>query len=81
MQLRSPSTRSGVPVPFECFYACEVTDAVTVERALHDAFGDHRVNPKREFFRFNPDRAVVMCREALNYEAWAVAIGERNQRP
>lgn len=60
MRLRSLSTHSGVPVPFECFYACEVTDAVKVERALHDAFGDHRINPKREFFRFNPDRAVAI---------------------
>ena len=49
-RLRSLSTHSGVPVPFECFYACEVRDSVEVERALHEAFGDHRINPKREFF-------------------------------
>ena len=59
-RLRSLSTHSGVPVPFECFYACEVADSVKVERALHDAFGDHRINPKREFFRLNPDRAVAI---------------------
>lgn len=47
-------------MPFECFYACEVADSVKVERALHDAFGDHRINPKREFFRLNPDRAVAI---------------------
>jgi hypothetical protein len=59
-RLRSLSTHTGVPVPFECFYACEVADSVKVERALHDAFGDHRINPKREFFRLNPDRAVAI---------------------
>lgn len=59
-RLRQLSTHSGVPVPFECFFACEVQDSVKVERALHDAFGDHRINPKREFFRLNPDRAVAI---------------------
>lgn len=59
-RLRSLSTHSGVPVPFECYYACEVVDSVKVERALHEAFGDHRINPKREFFRLNPERAVAI---------------------
>jgi hypothetical protein len=59
-RLRSLSTHSGVPVPFECYYACEVGDSCKVERALHDAFGDHRINPKREFFRLNPERAVAI---------------------
>ncbi len=59
-RLRQLSTHSGVPVPFECFFACEVADSAKVERALHDAFGDHRINSKREFFRFNPDRAVAI---------------------
>lgn len=59
-RLRSLSTHSGVPVPFECYYACEVGNSVKVEKALHDAFGDHRVNPKREFFRLNPERAVAI---------------------
>lgn len=59
-RLRQLSTHSGVPVPFECFYACEVADSARVERALHDAFGDHRINPRREFFRLNPDRAIAI---------------------
>lgn len=59
-RLRSLSTHSGVPVPFECYYACEVADSGKVERALHDAFGDHRINPRREFFRLNPERAVAI---------------------
>ena len=59
-RLRQLSTHSGVPVPFECFYACEVANSVKVEKALHDAFGDHRINSRREFFRLNPDRAVAI---------------------
>lgn len=59
-RLRSLSTHSGVPVPFECYFACEVVNSVKVEKALHDAFGDHRINPKREFFRLNPERAVAI---------------------
>ena len=61
-RLRSLSTHSGVPVPFECFYACEVKDSAEVERALHEAFGDHRINPKREFFRLNPQRVQAILK-------------------
>ena len=32
---------TGVPLPFELFYACEVSNCVSVESKLHDAFGDH----------------------------------------
>jgi hypothetical protein len=47
---------SGVPLPFELFYACEVKDACFVEAQLQDAFGDHRVSRRREFFRIAPER-------------------------
>ena len=64
-------------MPFECFYACEVSDSVKVERALHDAFGDHRINPKREFFRLNPDRAVAILElVALRDAAPKIEIAE-----
>jgi hypothetical protein len=48
--------QTGVPLPFELFYACEVKDARLVEGRLHDAFGDHRVSKSREFFRIAPER-------------------------
>jgi len=48
---------TGVPLPFELFYACEVTDCGSVEGKLHDAFGDHRISKGREFFRLAPERA------------------------
>jgi hypothetical protein len=49
--------QSGVPLPFELFYACQVQDSVFVERQLHEAFGDHRISKNREFFRLAPERA------------------------
>jgi len=36
---------SSTPVPFECFYACEVDDPKEIEKRLHNAFGDN--NPKK----------------------------------
>jgi len=47
---------TSVPVQFECFYAAEVVDAAKVERAIHEAFDDHRVRKSREFFRLSPDK-------------------------
>lgn len=48
---------TGVPLPFELFYACEVTNGTFVEGNMHDAFGDHRLSKGREFFRLAPERA------------------------
>jgi hypothetical protein len=49
---------TGVPLPFDVEYAARVSLPREVERALHNAFRDRRVNPKREFFRIEPDQAV-----------------------
>ena len=48
--------QTGVPLPFELFYACEVTNSQQAETLLHDAFGDHRISKGREFFRIAPER-------------------------
>ena len=61
-RVRSLSSHSGVPIPFEVYYSCEVSDPDKVEKHLHDGFGDHRVNPKREFFRINPERVVSILK-------------------
>ena len=47
---------TGLPLPFECFYAARVADCDTAERLLHDAFDDTRVRARREFFRISPER-------------------------
>jgi len=56
------SRSSTVPLPFECYYAAKVKDANKVELAFHDAFGDHRVNPRREFFNIAPERVVAILK-------------------
>lgn len=53
---------TGVPVPFDCAFACKVKDALEVERALHYAFGKDRINPNREFFRIEADRVIAVLR-------------------
>jgi hypothetical protein len=61
-RIRSLSSHSGVAVPFECFHASEVADANEVEQRLHDAFADHRINNKREFFRIHPERILSILK-------------------
>ena len=65
-RLRNLSGHSGVPVPFEVYFACEVEDATAVEKRLHFGFGDHRINPKREFFSINPERVKAIL------EGWSL---------
>lgn len=47
---------TGVPLPFEVFYAARVRDSAFVERQLHAAFGDRRVRANREFFTVEQSR-------------------------
>jgi len=53
---------TGVPVPFECVFACQVANSDKVESALRVAFGNTRVNPKREFFKIEPEQAIVILK-------------------
>lgn len=65
-RLKALSQHSGVPIPFECYYCCEVENGHEVERRLHFGLGDHRINPKREFFRINPERVKILL------EGWSL---------
>jgi hypothetical protein len=56
---------TGVPLPFECYFAAEVKDSQKLEQTLHKLFSDNRINPKREFFRVEPEKVVL-----------AISIGE-----
>lgn len=49
----------GIPLPFECYYAAEVDDMKRVESLLHQLFSEHRINPKREFFKIDPEKVVI----------------------
>ena len=53
---------TGVPVPFECQFACKVNnkDCSKIEKALHTAFDPQRVNKNREFFKINVEQAKVI---------------------
>lgn len=53
---------TGVPVPFSLVFACRVGAGLEAERALHVAFGPYRINPRREFFRIDPEQAVAILK-------------------
>jgi hypothetical protein len=53
---------TGVPVPFECAFACEVDSCEKVEKALHIAFGPNRIHPKREFFKIEPEQPIAILK-------------------
>ena len=63
-RIRDLSASTSVPLPFTPYYACTVRDAAFAERQLHDAFGDNRVNPRREFFAIDPERVVAALKLA-----------------
>ncbi|MGI9305740.1 MAG: GIY-YIG nuclease family protein [Gammaproteobacteria bacterium] len=49
---------TGVPFPFELFYAVRVDRPEDKERLLHDTFNNARKNSRREFFEIEPERVV-----------------------
>lgn len=53
---------TGVPLPFECVYACRVSDCAKVEAAFHFAFGKSRINESREFFQIEPERVIAVLK-------------------
>jgi hypothetical protein len=65
VRLTQLSSHTGVPLAFECYFAAEVKDGARIERTLHQLFAEYRVNPKREFFRLDPEKVVL-----------AISIGE-----
>ena len=60
---------TGVPVPFECQFACRVkkSDCVKIEKALHKAFEPQRINANREFFRIQVEQARAIL-ELFHHE-------------
>ncbi|MGA3373792.1 MAG: GIY-YIG nuclease family protein [Terracidiphilus sp.] len=65
---------SGVPLPFECYYARRVSNAVFVEGRLHSAFSEYRARKSREFFKILPERVKAALEIASGEE---VAVDER----
>lgn len=58
-RIKQLNAHSGVPLPFECHFAAEVENCVRLEKTLHQLFADHRINPKREFFKVDPEKVVL----------------------
>lgn len=60
---------TGVPVPFECQFACRVKkgDCGKIEKALHAAFAPQRINANREFFRIQVEQAKAIL-ELFHHE-------------
>lgn len=56
------SSSTGVPLPYECHFAAEIPEEVNLdklEKTLHQLFAEHRINPKREFFKVEPEKVVL----------------------
>jgi hypothetical protein len=70
---------TGVPLPFECPFACEVDDCKAVENALHKAFYPYRINPRREFFEIDPDQAIVILRLFTKKDVTPAVTAEINK--
>jgi hypothetical protein len=49
---------TGVPLPFDCVYACIVEDNAVTEKAMHSKFAKYRINPNREFFKVGAKSVV-----------------------
>lgn len=59
---------TGIPLPFECYYAAEVHDAHADEKWLHSIFSDRRVRDSREFFKMNPELVVLALKRVQKNE-------------
>lgn len=84
-RIASLGRNSAVPLPFDCVYACNVSDAKKVEHALHLAFAPDRINPSREFFRTKPSQVVAIesavkdkrkMRPKINYLQIGLKVGD-----
>lgn len=68
---------TGVPVPFKIEFAARVEDTQGVEQALHRAFAPNRINPKREFFRLEPDQPIAILK-LLHLQDATLEISDRS---
>ncbi len=48
---------TSVALPFECYYAVEVSDAASIEKKMHQGLSENRIRQNREFFNIAPESA------------------------
>ena len=65
---------TGVALPFECYYAVEVHDALDIERKMHQGLDNCRIRQNREFFNTTPEQAKSLLQIAE-------VMGGRNVTP
>ena len=62
------SKSTGVPIPYQVYFAIQVSNCSNAERDIHVKLQDFRVNVSREFFRLSPhDAKKVLENIAKNY--------------
>ena len=52
--------KTGVPLPFDCFFVVKVQSMKKVEDGLHKGLRKFRLNPNREFFQIEPADAQAI---------------------
>ena len=59
--------KTGIPLPFECFYAVEIDESLApkIEKKIHEGFDDKRVRQNREFFSATPEQAKSILEIAV----------------
>ncbi len=55
VRLTQLSAHTGVPLACECYFAAQVKNGAKLEKTLHQLCSEQRVNPRREFFRIDPE--------------------------
>jgi hypothetical protein len=68
--------QTNIPLPFDCIFACRVENYKEVEKIIHNAFQDNRINPNREFFTINPERVIPLLKH-LQIEEATVTINDK----
>jgi hypothetical protein len=73
------SGKTNIPLPFDCVFACKVENYKAVEKIIHNAFHDNRVNPNREFFTINPERVIPLLKHLQIEDATENIAGKINE--
>ena len=68
---------TGVPLPFDVHFECLFDDCIEGEALVHEELQDERVNPNREFFRLDPEKAMLRVMDIrANYHCHAVSYAD-----
>ena len=65
---------TSVALPFECYYAVEVSDAYSIEKKMHEGLDHLRIRQSHEFFSATPEQAKSLLQIAE-------VMGGRNVTP